>query len=79
MTTSWAHFTRGNIAESLRKNAGGTLLALAALGLGPWAAVSAIRGRYVLGPPNEWWVLIASVLIAAVTAVDWLLRVGRFW
>lgn len=76
MTTSWAYFTRGQVADSLRVNAGGTLLALAATVFGPWLAISAYRGRYLIGPPNEYLVLAISVLIAIVTAGDWLLRTG---
>src|SRR5688572_5521846 len=45
MTTSFALLVRGDLAASLRANAVGTLLALFLLGLVPWSAVSAARGR----------------------------------
>ena len=47
MTTSWAHWMRGDVVRAVEVNAGGTLLALAATLGGPWLLVSGLRRRYV--------------------------------
>jgi hypothetical protein len=47
MTTSFALLVRGDVINSLRANAVGTLLALFWLALIPWSLVTALRGRLV--------------------------------
>lgn len=46
MTTSFAHFVRGQLPSSLRANAAGTVLAVICLALLPWSLYSAWRGHY---------------------------------
>lgn len=73
MTTSWSHFTRGDLVASVRSNAGGAGLAVVAvltigLGLG-----SVGTGRW----PSRFaqkWVSVALVAAAAVTLTDWSFR-----
>src|SRR5437764_341397 len=47
MTTSFALFVRGDVWNSLRANAAGTLLAIFCLLLIPWSIASLVRGRTV--------------------------------
>ncbi|WP_197167670.1 DUF2752 domain-containing protein [Neorhodopirellula pilleata] len=73
MTTSWSHFMRGELATSLRVNAGGTALAAVAItvvlmGLkcvwtGDWPSMAA---RKILS--------VAVVAAGAITVTDWLAR-----
>jgi hypothetical protein len=74
MTTSWAHLTKGRVLDSLAANAGGTLLALSAAMVGPWALWSGLRGKWLLGPPNEKIVLVAACSVLGVTLLDWCFR-----
>jgi hypothetical protein len=45
MTTSFAFLVRGNLVQSLRANAVGTLLALLGLAAIPWSIASVVRKR----------------------------------
>jgi hypothetical protein len=47
MTTSFSLLVRGDVVNSLRANAVGTLLAVVCLALIPWGLASAWRGRLV--------------------------------
>lgn len=47
MTTAFALLVRGDVANSLRANWAGTLIAIFWAALIPWAAASAIRARYL--------------------------------
>lgn len=77
MTTSWAHFVRGNIFQSLKSNSGGTMLALASAIAGPWLLVSGIIGRWWVRQPNEWVVVAVAAVIVVVTMVDWGIRLSQ--
>jgi hypothetical protein len=48
MTTSFALLIRGDVGNSLRANAAGTVLGLFCLAFVPWAVVSAWRGHLLL-------------------------------
>lgn len=74
MTTAWSHLVRGRAADAFRDNVGGALLGLAAMVLGPWALVSAWRGRWLWKPLSERAVFITVSLLTAVTLVDWGVR-----
>lgn len=76
MTTSWAHLMNGNVLSSLRSNAGGMLLGLAALAAGPWLTASAVRGRWLWAPPGEITVIAIAILIILVTLADWCVRLS---
>jgi hypothetical protein len=75
MTTSWAYLLDGQVFSSLRANAGGTLLGLTALMLAPWSLLTALRGRWFWVAPRDEVLLVVSVTIAAVTVVDWVVRI----
>ena len=79
MTTSWAHLMEGNLVGSLKTNAGGTLLGLAALVSGPWLVGSALRVRWLWGPPHELAVLAVAAAVVVVTLADWCLRLVMGW
>ncbi|MFK7821344.1 MAG: DUF2752 domain-containing protein [Planctomycetaceae bacterium] len=76
MTTSFAHFVRGQLPSSLRANAAGTILAATCVVLMVWSFCCAWSGRYVWfsEPVN----LLAYGLsgLAAITLLHW---VWRLW
>ena len=73
MTTSWAHFTRGNFGASVSANFGGFLLAILALAASPIAIYHAWRGKY---PSHRVQArILMAILVVLVTAmVDWGVR-----
>lgn len=78
MTTSWALATRGQLIASARTNAGGFLLAVVALPIGLWLAISGFRGQWVLRPPDP---LILGGMMAVVIAaafIQWALRLLQY-
>lgn len=77
MTTSWAHFVRGNIGQSLKANSGGTLLAAASAVAGPWMLICGILGRWWIRRPNEWVAVAVAGIIVLVTMIDWGIRLSR--
>jgi hypothetical protein len=79
MTTSWSNLMHGRPVAALRANAGGVLLALAALAMGPWLLASGLAGRWLGQPLRETLVLAAGLLIVTVTLADWTLRLSLGW
>ncbi|MFH5805310.1 DUF2752 domain-containing protein [Alienimonas sp. DA493] len=86
MTTSFAHFTRGQWGGSLSANSGGFVLALLCLGLIPVLAWAALTGRLAFPPPGrrdgvasrpEWWGVMGLSLVGAVTLIDWAFRLAE--
>ncbi len=77
MTTSWAHFTHGRVADALRASATGTLLAGIALVVGVTASVVAARGRRVAWQPRETQVAAAALALAGVILFEWAIRLLR--
>ena len=73
MTTSWAHFTRGQWLASPRVNLGGFLLAFYAVAFAAASLWSAKQGR-VPGVRVQQWYTVVLMVIAGVTFVDWGLR-----
>lgn len=76
MTTSWANLVRGRVIAAWKANAGGTLLAMAAIWAAPWLMASAAVGRWVAWTPRSDVAVVVSVLIFVVTLVDWTLRLA---
>ena len=76
MTTSWSHFTRGNLLEAWQANAGGALLAMFALPTGIWLAISGWRGRWWFKNPNALILSAFLGLIIAAAIIQWALRLG---
>jgi hypothetical protein len=67
---------RGRLLAAVRANAGGTLLGLICLAIGPWSLISGLRGRWLVGSPGQPGILIVLLSVIATTVVDWLLRWG---
>jgi hypothetical protein len=74
MTTSWSHLVRGQVWDSLRANSGGTLLGLTCLILAPWSLASGVRGRWLGQPPGPAASVALTLILLAVTLVDWVIR-----
>jgi hypothetical protein len=79
MTTSWAHVVRGQIWSALKANAGGTLLAVAAMVATPWLMMSGAAGRWVVKRPHEWWLFGGAIVLMTVTLVQWAVRMTLGW
>lgn len=75
MTTAWAHLAEGRLSSALRANVGGTLLGLATWLALPWAGWKCWTGRRGRGWPGDRALLTAAVTVAAITLVDWYLRI----
>lgn len=73
MTTSWAHFTKGQFIASAASNAGGFTLALIAAAAAPVTALLALTGR-----TGSRWMLpalvTALILAMAISLTDWACR-----
>jgi hypothetical protein len=79
MTTSFALLAHGDIGNSLRANAVGTLLALAALAAIPWGIVSAARGRWLGIWALEPWLLRFVIVFVVLALARWGVVVGLAW
>lgn len=71
MTTSFAHFVRGEWLRAARANFSGLLLALGCAVYLPWSAVSIRRRRtWLIGQPDLWgFALFSGWLIIVV--LEW--------
>jgi hypothetical protein len=76
MTTSFAHFVRGEFAQSGRANPAGLLLAVVFATAVPWCLVSAVRGRLLLVDNPAPFV---AVLLGATGSVAILVWFWRLW
>jgi hypothetical protein len=74
MTTSWAHAVRGHWLRAAKTNAGGAVLAAAAMLAGPWLLISAARGAWWIAAPNDRLLAACAVGVVAITLVDWIYR-----
>ena len=74
ITTSVAHFTRGEFVSAARANVAGLLLAVVCAVLIPWCWVSAVTGRLwkVLQPGI--CLLRLLLVVCAVCALQWVVR-----
>ena len=79
MTTSFALLVRGDVGNSLRANAVGTLLAGFCLALIPWCLVCALWGRpfgvVALDRALTW----VAVVFVALLLARWLVVLGLGW
>jgi Protein of unknown function (DUF2752) len=79
MTTSFALLAHGDVANSLRANAVGTVLAVVCLAVLPWAAVSAARGRWLWVKSPE-RVLVTLVFgFVVLMLLRWGVVAGSAW
>jgi len=79
MTTSWAHLVRGELVESLRANAGGTLLGVLDLLAMAGLLLSAARGRWTPRPLGSTAGAWLAVSVTAVVLIDWAIRLAAAW
>lgn len=79
MTTSFALLMHGDIVNSLRANAVGTLLALALLGMIPYILMGAIRGRWLGIAALEPWLLRLVILFTTLALVRWVVLLAVRW
>lgn len=79
MTTSWAHLMHGQIGPALATNAGGTALGIVCLITAPWLLAAAVRGRWLGVVPTDRLAATIALVIAGITLVDWLRRLGWSW
>lgn len=75
MTTSWAHFTRGNFGASVSSNFGGFLLAILTLAVSPMAVRYAWRSEFP-GRRQQSWLLVALLIVLAATMIEWAIRLA---
>ena len=73
MTTSWAHFTRGQWGQSIRVNPGGFLLALFSLATAVLAIRTVWSGRLPIHQVQAYYTY-CLVGIAVITLLDWCAR-----
>jgi hypothetical protein len=79
MTTSFALLVRGDVVNSLRANAVGTLLALFCLAFIPWALASVARKRALFVASLERAALLCVLALLALMLARWLIVVGVAW
>jgi hypothetical protein len=79
MTTSFALLVRGDVLNSLRANAVGTLLALFWLALIPWSLASAIARRYFWIITAERALLVAVMVFVGLLLIRWAFVLGLGW
>ncbi len=74
MTTSFAHFTRGEFAAAARANTAGLVLAIACFIQVPWCWISAAQGRLwrVHNPVNFALIVVGGISVVAV--INWSVR-----
>lgn len=71
MTTSFSLLIHGDVVASLKANWVGTLLGTFCLGLIPWAAVGAWRGRYLFVRSAEMLTTIAVITLMVLMISRW--------
>ena len=79
MTTSFALLMHGDLVNSLRANAAGTILALGLLATIPWSLVSAARARWLWVRTVEPWLLWIVISFVLMALVRWGVVVGLTW
>ena len=79
MTTSFALLVRGDVVNSLRANAAGTLLALFCLVFIPWALASVACRRPLFIRSLERAMLWCVLGLMTLMLTRWLLLIGVYW
>jgi hypothetical protein len=79
MTTSFAFLAHGDVVNSVRANAAGTLLAAFLAVLLPWSLASAIRGRPLGVHSLERALTRVVSTFMVLVLVRWLLVLGWTW
>jgi hypothetical protein len=79
MTTSFALLVRGDVGNSLRANAVGTLLAAFGLVLIPWCVTAALTGRTLFVRSLERAFTAVVLIFLGLMLARWALVVGTGW
>jgi hypothetical protein len=79
MTTSFALLVRGDVGNSLRANAAGTVLALFCLALIPWSLASAFWRRPLFLVSIERALIRIVVCFLALVLLRWAIVLGLIW
>jgi hypothetical protein len=79
MTTSFALLVRGDVGNSLRANAVGTLLALFCLALIPWSLASAAYKRSLFVRSLERGLTVVVLLLLGAMMLRWAVVLGLAW
>jgi hypothetical protein len=79
MTTSFALLMHGDLANSLRANAVGTLLAVFCLLFIPWALASAVSGRSLFIVSMEKTVTWIVLVFLGLLLTRWAIVLGLGW
>jgi hypothetical protein len=74
MTTCFAHFVRGEFAQSARANLAGTLLAAVCALLIPWCVGSAYVGRMLLVSYPMELVATGTFILGGLAVLLWIFR-----
>jgi hypothetical protein len=79
MTTSFALLIRGDVLNSLRANAVGTLLAAFCLALIPWALVSVARKQALFVSSLEHALIVVILTLMTLMMLRWGVVVAFLW
>ncbi len=79
MTTSFALLVRGDVGNSLRANAVGTLLALFGLALIPWCLFAALTGRTPFVRSLERSTSVVVLVFLGLMLLRWAVVLGTGW
>lgn len=77
MTTSFALLMHGDLVNSLRANAVGTLLAVFGLVLIPWSLASLLRGRPLWIVSFDWAATWMVIIFVVLLLARWAVVLGR--
>jgi Protein of unknown function (DUF2752) len=79
MTTSFSHLAHGDLLNSLKANAMGTLLAITALAAIPWCLISAIWGRRMGVRDYELFMARGVLVFFVLLLASWGIRLLVMW
>ena len=79
MTTSFALLMHGDLVNSLRANAVGTLLALFCLALIPWAVASVTLNRPLFVRSLERALTVVVIILLGLMMLRWVIVLGWAW
>jgi hypothetical protein len=79
MTTSFALLAHGDVGNSLRANAVGTLLALFCVLLIPWNVVTLLRGRPLFIVSMERAILRIVIFFLSIMLLRWVVVLAIHW
>lgn len=77
MTTSFAHFVRGEFVPSLQANWVGTILATTCALMIPWATISVVLGRTWKIKDPIFAALVLLATICGLSLINWIFIVSR--